>query len=135
MNGTVNKVVLIGRIGDDIKLTYFDKGRCVGQFRLATNEEYTSRTTGEKVVNTEWQNIVVHNKLAEVIEKYTLKGDLIYLEGRLKTRQWQGDDGITRYMTEVHVSDINLLPNKREGQPTTTPPTEEVPKVDDGLPF
>ncbi|GET45076.1 single-stranded DNA-binding protein [Capnocytophaga felis] len=133
MNGTLNKVMLIGRLGDNIKLTYFEGGNCIGRFPLATNEEYVNKATNEKVVETDWHTIVVRNKLAEVIEKYTTKGDLIYVEGRLKTRQWQAEDGSMRYATEVYVTDMNLLPNKREGQ---NPPAEgNLNKEDNGMPF
>ncbi|CEN42745.1 Single-stranded DNA-binding protein (fragment) [Capnocytophaga canis] len=112
--GTLNKVMLIGRLGDKIKLTYFEGGNCVGRFSLATNEEYTNKTTNEKVVETEWHTVVVRNKQAEIIDKYTSKGDLIYVEGRIKTRQWQGEDGSTRYVTEIYASDFTLLPNSRK---------------------
>ena len=89
--------MLIGHLGDEVKLHYFEGGNCIGRFPIATNESYTNRQTGEKVTNTEWHNIVVRNKAAEICEKYLSKGDLIYIEGRLKTRQWQGEDGVTRY--------------------------------------
>lgn len=135
MNGTLNKVMLIGRLGDNIKLTYFEGGNCIGRFPLATNEEYINKSTNEKVTETDWHNIVVRNKLAEVIEKYTTKGDVIYIEGRIKTRQWQAEDGTMRYSTEIHVTDINLLPNRREGQiPQNQPPTQSN-KEDENLPF
>lgn len=112
MSGTLNKVMLIGHLGDEVKLHYFDGGNCIGRFPIATNETYTNRQTGEKVTNTEWHNIVVRNKAAETCEKYLSKGDLIYIEGRLKTRQWQGEDGATRYTTEVHATDFTFLSNK-----------------------
>lgn len=112
MSGTLNKVMLIGHLGDEVKLHYFEGGNCIGRFPLATNETYTNRQTGEKVTNTEWHNIVVRNKAAEICEKYLSKGDKIYVEGRLKTRQWQGEDGNTRYTTEVHVQDFTFLSNK-----------------------
>lgn len=108
----MNKVMLIGHLGDEVKLHYFDGGNCIGRFPIATNDSYTNRQTGEKVTNTEWHNIVVRNKAAEICEKYLSKGDLIYVEGRLKTRQWQGEDGATRYTTEVHVTDFTFLGNK-----------------------
>ncbi len=114
MSGTLNKVMLIGHLGDDVKMHYFEGGNCIGRFPIATNETYTNRQTGEKVTNTEWHNIVVRNKAAEVCEKYLNKGDKIYVEGRLKTRQWQGEDGQTRYTTEVHVQDFTFLSNKEE---------------------
>ena len=114
MSGTLNKVMLIGHLGDDVKLHYFEGGNCIGRFPLATNETYTNRQTGEKVTNTEWHNVVVRNKAAEICEKYLSKGDKVYVEGRLKTRQWQGEDGNTRYTTEVHVTDFTFLSNKGE---------------------
>ncbi|WP_343488146.1 single-stranded DNA-binding protein [Allomuricauda sp. d1] len=116
MSGTLNKVMLIGHLGDEVKIHYFEGGGCIARFPLATNETYTNRQTGEKVTNTDWHNIVVRNKAAEVCEKYLGKGDKIYVEGRLKNRQWQGEDGNTRYTTEVHVQDFTFLSNKNEGQ-------------------
>lgn len=106
--------MLIGHLGDDVKMHYFEGGGCIGRFPIATNETYTNRQTGEKVTNTEWHNIVVRNKAAEVCEKYLNKGDKIYVEGRLKTRQWQGEDGQTRYTTEVQVQDFTFLTSKED---------------------
>ena len=117
MSGTLNKVMLIGHLGDEVKLHYFEGGNCIGRFPIATNETYTNRQTGEKITNTEWHNIVVRNKAAEICEKYLSKGDKIYVEGRLKTRQWQGEDGNTRYTTEVHVQDFTFLSTKQDTTP------------------
>lgn len=114
MSGTLNKVMLIGHLGDDVKMNYFEGGNCIGRFPLATNETYTNRQTGERVSNTEWHTIVVRNKAAEVCEKYLSKGDKVYIEGRLKTRQWQGEDGNMRYTTEVQATDFTFLSNKGE---------------------
>ena len=114
MSGTLNKVMLIGHLGDEVKLHYFEGGNCIGRFPIATNETYTNKQTGEKVTNTEWHNIVVRNKAAEICEKYLSKGDKIYVEGRMKTRQWQGEDGNTRYTTEVHVQDFTFLSTKQD---------------------
>ncbi|NAY91962.1 single-stranded DNA-binding protein [Muricauda sp. JGD-17] len=114
MSGTLNKVMLIGHLGDEVKIHYFEGGNCIARFPLATNETYTNRQTGEKVTNTEWHNIVVRNKAAEICEKYLSKGDKVYVEGRLKNRQWQGEDGNMRYTTEVHVQDFTFLSTKKE---------------------
>src|SRR5690606_23539741 len=103
---------------------YFEGGNCVGRFPLATNETYTNKQSGEKVSQTEWHNIVVRNKAAEICEKYLAKGDKIYVEGRLKTRQWQGEDGQTRYTTEIQVQDFTFLSPKGEGGSSGTPPRE-----------
>ena len=114
MAGTINKVILIGHLGDDVKMHYFEGGNSIGRFPIATNETYTNRQTGEKVVTTEWHNIVVRNKLAEICEKYLSKGDKVYCEGRIKSRQWEGEDGSKRYTTEIHVVDMTFLTTKKE---------------------
>lgn len=116
MSGTLNKVMLIGHLGDEVKMHYFEGGGCIGRFPIATNETYTSKQTGQKVTNTDWHNIVVRNKAAEICEKYLSKGDKVYVEGRLKNRQWQGEDGQTRYATEVQVHDFTFLSTKKESQ-------------------
>ncbi len=115
MSGTINKVILIGHTGDEVKMHYFDGGGSVGNFPLATNETYTNKTTGEKVSNTEWHNVVVRNKAAEICEKYLKKGDKVYIEGRLKTRKWQDDQGKDRYTTEIHCTDFTFLTPKSDG--------------------
>jgi single-strand DNA-binding protein len=114
MAGTINKVILIGHLGDEVKMHYFEGGNAIGRFPIATNETYTNRQTGEKVTTTEWHNIVVRNKLAEICEKYLSKGDKVYVEGRIKTRQWEGEDGSKRYTTEIHVVDMTFLTTKKE---------------------
>ena len=108
MSGTLNKVMLIGHLGDDVKMHYFDGGGCIGRFPLATNEVYTNKTSGEKVTNTDWHNIVVRNKAAEICEKYLTKGDKIYIEGRIKTRKWQDQDQKDRYTCSRVVVDPGL---------------------------
>ncbi|UJH66131.1 single-stranded DNA-binding protein [Allomuricauda sp. SCSIO 65647] len=153
MSGTLNKVMLIGHLGDEVKIHYFEGGGCVARFPLATNETYTNRQTGEKVTNTDWHNIVVRNKAAEICEKYLSKGDKVYVEGRLKNRQWQGEDGNTRYTTEVHVHDFTFLSTKKESmenassvqqtqtaaKPAQTEPTQPIAaneqEPEDDLPF
>lgn len=114
MNGTVNKVILVGHLGDEVKMHYFDGGNCIGRFPLATNEVYINKSTGEKINSTEWHNIVVRNKAAEICEKYLTKGDKIYIEGRIKSRQWQTDDGATKYTTEIQVTEFTFLTTKKE---------------------
>ncbi|PDH52282.1 MAG: single-stranded DNA-binding protein, partial [Cryomorphaceae bacterium MED-G11] len=83
MSGTLNKVMLIGHLGDDVKIKHFDNGGCLARFPLATNESYTNKTTNEKVTNTDWHNIVLRNKAAEICEKYLSKGDKVYVEGKI----------------------------------------------------
>lgn len=114
MNGTLNKVILIGHLGDDVKMHYFEGGNCIGRFPLATNEIYINKTTGEKITSTEWHNLVVRNKAAEICEKYLTKGDKIYVEGRIKSRQWQTEEGTTKYTTEIQVTEFTFLNTKKE---------------------
>ena len=114
MNGTLNKVMLIGHLGDEVKMHYFEGGNCIGRFQLATNEVYINKTTNEKITSTEWHNLMVRNKAAELCEKYLSKGDKIYVEGRLKSRQWQAEDGSTKYTTEIQVTEFTFLSTKKD---------------------
>ena len=127
MSGTLNKVMLIGHLGDDIKMHYFDGGGSIGRFPLATNESYVNKSTGEKVSNTEWHNLVVRNKAAEICEKYLSKGDRIYVEGRIKTRKWTGEDGADRYSTEINVNEFTFLTTKKDVSQTS--PTDSSPNT------
>ena len=113
MSGTLNKVMLIGHLGDEVKMHYFDDKNCVGRFPLATNETYTNKQTNERVSNTEWHNIVVRNKAAEICEKYLTKGDKVYIEGRIKTRKWTDDKGMDRYSTEIQCIDFTFLSKQK----------------------
>ncbi|GGZ85458.1 single-stranded DNA-binding protein [Algibacter mikhailovii] len=147
MSGTLNKVMLIGHLGDEIKMHYFEGGGCIGRFPLATNETYTSKQTNERITNTEWHNIVVRNKAAEICEKYLSKGDKVYIEGRLKTRKWTDDKGNERYSTEINCNDFTFLSTKKESgnnniqnqpvkeQPVARPQAKPTDEADDDLPF
>ena len=115
MTGTLNKVMLIGHTGDEVKIKYFEGGGSIGRFQLATNEDYVNKNNGERVRSTEWHTIVVRNKAAEVCEKHLKKGDKIYIEGRLKTRKWQDNDGKDRYSTEIHCIEFTFLTPKGPG--------------------
>ena len=99
--------MLIGNLGDKIKMHYFEGGNCLGRVSLATTETYKNKE-GEKVTSTEWHNIVFRNKQAEVVEKYTDKGSKLYVEGRIKYREYE-KDGEKKYMTEIVVNDFEFL--------------------------
>ena len=114
MSGTLNKVMLIGHLGDEVKMHHFEGGGCIGRFPLATNESYTNKSTGEKISSTEWHNIVVRNKGAELCQKYLSKGDKVYIEGKIKSRKWTDDSGKERYMTEINTDVFTFLNNKNE---------------------
>lgn len=126
MSGSLNKVMLIGNTGDDVKIHYFEGGNSIGRFPLATNETYTNKTTNERVTTTEWHNIVVRNKAAEICEKYLKKGDMIYIEGQIRTRKWQDQQGIERYTTEIHCTDFKFLSSKGDGSSKTPESNDRV---------
>lgn len=147
--GTLNKVMLIGHTGDEVKMHYFDDNNCLGRFPVATNEEYVNKNTNERVSNTEWHNVVVRNKAAEICEKYLRKGDKVYIEGRIKTRKWTDDKGNDRYSTEVQCLEFTFLtpknksgnnaPQTPESQPQASKAPQQVSEPDenkeDDLPF
>ena len=117
-----NKVILIGRLGQDPELRYIPQtDRAVANFSIATNERSFSPSSGESDIRTEWHRIVVWGKQAEFCEKYLNKGKQVLIEGRLKTEKWQDRDGNQRYTTKVHAYSITLL-GKREDTMT-----EEIP--------
>lgn len=107
--GTIrNHVQLIGNVGQEPTVTDLESGKKVARFSLATNEYYKNEK-GEKVQNTEWHNVVAWGKTAEIIEKYASKGKEIGVSGKLKSRSYEDNDGIKRYVTEVEANEILLL--------------------------
>ena len=111
----VNKVMLVGRLGKDPETRHLESGAAVTNFSVATSETYKDRNTGERKEVTEWHNVVLWRGLAEVAEKYVKKGDLIYVEGKLRTRSWE-KDGVTRYTTEVVGDNMTMLGGKSSGE-------------------
>jgi single-strand DNA-binding protein len=110
----VNKVILVGRLGKDPDVRNLENGATVANFTLATSESYKDRTTGEKKEVTEWHNIVLWRGLAEISQKYLHKGDMVYVEGKLRTRSWE-KEGVTRYTTEVVADNMTMLSTKGSG--------------------
>ena len=121
MNGSVNKVILIGNLGKDPEIRRLENGAMIASFPLATSEVFTDKNTGEKKEITDWHDVVLWRGLAEIAEKYIRKGTKIYVEGKLKKRSWQDKEGNTRYSTEVVGDDITILSrlegNERNSQP------------------
>ena len=110
----VNKVILIGNLGQDPELRYTGSGTAVCNMRLATSETYKDRD-GNQVENTEWHNVVAWSRLAEICGEYLKKGSQVYFEGQLQTRQWEDRDGNTRYTTEVKVREMTMLGGRDGG--------------------
>ena len=114
---SLNKVILIGRLGKKPEIKYVSENLPVAKFSLATSESYTDKE-GKKVENTEWHNIVAWRKLAEIADKYLDKGKQVYVEGKIKTRSYDDKDGNKKYITEI-VADNFILLGSKEGTPAT----------------
>jgi len=125
MAGSINKVILIGNLGKDPEVRHLESGVAVCNFSIATGETYKDRNSGEKVTHTEWHNIVLWRGLAEVAEKYLKKGAKVYIEGKLRTRSWQDQEGNTRYTTEILGDNMTMLGKVGEGN--AIPPVEAPP--------
>jgi single-strand DNA-binding protein len=138
----VNKVILVGRLGKDPELRNFENGGSLASFTMATSETYKDKITGEKKEITEWHNIVLRKGLAEVAAKYLHKGDMVYIEGKLRTRSWE-KEGVTRYTTEIIGDNMTMLSGKsggsggaeRSSAPSYTGNNEVPANSTDDLPF
>ncbi|HDQ41111.1 MAG TPA: single-stranded DNA-binding protein [Desulfonatronum sp.] len=129
MSGTLNKVILVGRLGQDPELAYLPSGDPKCTFSLATDESYVGRD-GQKVEKTEWHRIVAWRKQAEFVGNYLSKGRLVLVEGRLETRKWQDQQGQNRYMTEIVAQRVQAMDAK--GQRTEDAPSMTEERIDSG---
>ena len=140
--GTVNKVILIGRLGQDPELKYTPSGAAVLTLSIATNTSYKNQE-GNSVDNTEWNRVVIWRKLAEIIAQYAKKGSRVYVEGKLATRSWDDQNGVKRYTTEIVAEQMQMLEGRGESgsySPAEAPPppqaqAEPTPEEGDDLPF
>ncbi len=107
MAGGINKVILVGNLGQDPEIRYTADGRPIANFSIATSESWKDKNSGEKREKTEWHRVVVFGKLAEICGEYLSKGRQVYIEGKLQTRKWQGQDGQDRYTTEIVIDSFN----------------------------
>lgn len=144
----INKVILVGNLGQEPETRYMPSGSAVTNISVATNESWKDKNTGEQVDRTEWHRVAFFNRLAEIAGEYLHKGSQVYIEGRLRTRKWQDKDGNDRYTTEIIADQMQMLggrggspdmPGHAQGgfQPNRTPsaaPAAE-PEFDDDIPF
>lgn len=112
----INKVILIGNLGADPEVRYMPQGGAVANLTVATSESWTDKATNERKEQTEWHRVVIYQRLAEIAGEYLRKGSKVYLEGRLKTRKWQDQQGVERYTTEIIASELQMLDGRGEGQ-------------------
>lgn len=110
----INKVILIGNLGNDPETKYMPSGNAVTNITVATSESWTDKNTGQKQERTEWHRVVFFNRLAEIAGEYLRKGAKVYIEGSLRTRKWQGQDGQDRYTTEIVASEMQMLDGRND---------------------
>ena len=111
----VNKVILIGSVGQDPETKYMPSGGAVTNISMATSESWKDKQTGQQQERTEWHRVVFFNRLAEIVAEYIKKGSKVYVEGQLRTRNWE-QDGVKRYTTEIVASEMQMLDSKQGGQ-------------------
>ena len=159
MSKGVNKVIIVGHLGNDPEIKYMPSGGAVTNISVATTDSWKDKTTGEKVEKTEWHKVVFFNRLAEIVGEYLKKGSQVYIEGALRTRKWQDQGGEDKYTTEIVASEMQMLggrggsdsqqqsnpaasrPDTRNGDKPTPPPMPETfsgdshDGFDDDIPF
>lgn len=129
MAGSVNKVILIGHLGNDPEIRALEGGVSLARISVATTETYTDKNSGDRISNTEWHRVVMWRGLAGVAEKYLKKGSLVYIEGKLKTRSWEDENKQTRYATEIVADQMTMLGSKNDGAPVQNSPSQPAPKT------
>ena len=152
MSRGINKVILVGHLGNDPEVRYSANGAAIANISIATSESWKDKTTGEQQERTEWHRVVMFNRLGEIAGEYLRKGSLVYIEGKLQTRKWQDKDGQDRYSTEVVANEMQMLggkgegsgsaPRSSQGQSKQQPqhnqnqaPQNQAPDFDDDIPF
>ena len=147
MAGSVNKVIIVGHLGNDPEIRALEGGVQLARISVATTESYTDKNSGERISNTEWHRVVMWRGLAGVAEKYLRKGSLVYIEGRLKTRSYEDENKVKLYTTEIVADNMTMLGarNERSDQPIASAQVEKSTKTssapakndeqEDDLPF
>lgn len=143
----VNKVILVGNLGQDPDVRYMANGNAVANVSLATSDSWKDKNTGEQQEKTEWHRVVFFNRLAEIVEQYVKKGSKLYVEGRLQTRSWE-QDGVKRYTTEIVASEMQMLDSRggnagsdrdapvgSASNPAKPAPQQNFDNFDDDIPF
>jgi single-strand DNA-binding protein len=147
----INKVIIVGNLGQDPETRYMPSGSAVTNFTVATNESWKDKQTGEQRDRTEWHRVAMFNRLAEIAAEYLRKGSQVYIEGKLRTRKWQGQDGNDRYTTEIIADEMQMLggrggagggggdfggaPSRGKSGGSSAPPQPGPDEFDDDIPF
>lgn len=139
----INKVIVVGNLGQDPDTRYMPSGSAVTNITVATNESWKDKKTGEQKDRTEWHKVAMFGRLAEIAAEYLRKGSQVYIEGKLRTRKWQDKQGNDRYTTEIVADEMQMLggrggdgaPMSDEGPPPSPPPQGSSDDFDDDIPF
>lgn len=136
------KVVVMGNLGQDPEVRFTQTGTCIANLSVATSEKWKDKQTGEQKEQTEWHRVVLFNRLGEIAGEYLQKGAKVLIEGQLRTRKWQAQDGSDRYSTEIVGREMKMLggtkdasPDKRDMQNSQPAPPPPAPDFDDDIPF
>lgn len=143
----INKVILVGNLGNDPEVRYGNNGNAIANISVATTDSWKDKNTGEQQEKTEWHRVVMFNRLAEIVNEYLKKGSQVYIEGKLQTRKWQDESGQDKYTTEIVANEMQMLGGRsNDGQmgeqaprPNNQPVRDQAPApsndFDDDLPF
>lgn len=121
----INKVIIVGNLGNDPEIRTMPNGEQVANITVATSESWTDKNTGERKEQVEWHRIVLYRRLAEIAAQYLHKGSQVYIEGRLKTRKWQDNNGQDRYTTEIQGDNLQMLGGRNQDAAQNHPPKQQ----------
>lgn len=132
----INKVILVGNLGNDPEVRYANNGAAIANISVATSESWKDKNTGEQVDKTEWHRVVMFNRLGEIAGEYLKKGSKVYIEGKLQTRKWQDQSGQDRYTTEIVANEMQMLDSRGDSmnagggayQPRQQAPQQQAPQ-------
>lgn len=135
MSRGINKVIIVGNLGNDPDTRMTPNGTCVCTLSIATDESYKDKQTGQTVPKTEWHRVVMFDKLAEICRDYLKKGSKVYVEGKLETRKWQDNTGADRYTTEIKANQMQMLDSREGGQNQAQQPQQQGYRQPSGQPM
>ena len=128
MGKGINRVTIVGNLGNDPEVKFMPSGGAVANISVATSESWKDKQTGEQKEKVEWHRIVFFNKLAEIVGQYLKKGSQVYVEGSLRTRKWQDQSGADRYTTEIVASEMQMLGGRQDSSPQPAPERQPAPR-------
>jgi single-strand DNA-binding protein len=130
----INKVIIVGNLGNDPEVRQIPNGGAVATLSVATSESWKDKVTGEKQERTEWHRIICFNRLGEIAGEYLRKGSKVYVEGSLRTRKWQDQQGVERYTTEIVAQELQMLDTRTQGGNGNAAPYGGAPQYNDYMP-